>query len=214
MDSFFAHFATVFMGFFAIMNPIANTPIFMGLTAEDELKVKKQVAWRAVLLAFIIILAFSLLGKLIFTMFGISLPAFRVTGGILVLMIGFNMLQGEQSKVHSPSEDDNKKSIDSELSVAISPLAIPILAGPGTIATAMNFSADGKIEELSITIISFAILCVITYLSFIFGQKFIKFIGDSAIKVITRLMGLILAVIGMQMIIEGIYGAIRMFNKN
>jgi multiple antibiotic resistance protein len=97
------------------------------------------------------------------------------------------------------------------LSIAVTPLALPIMAGPGTIATAMNYSAHGGLAEVSITIAAFAVLCIITYAFFVSGQKLVEYIGEGAIQVITRMMGLILAVIGIQMVIEGVYGAIHMF---
>ncbi len=206
----FSHIITVFLGFFAIMNPIANTPIFLGLTAEENRETRKKIAFNSVLIAFGIVFIFSLLGKLIFEMFGISLPAFRITGGILVFIIGFQMLHGEHSRVHMPKKVHEEQSFESDLNIAISPLAMPILAGPGTISTAMNYSANGNIVNVITTIVCFGILCYITYLFFIFGEKFVKFLGEGAIKVITRLMGLILAVIGTQMVIEGILNAIKL----
>jgi multiple antibiotic resistance protein len=205
------HAAAVFMGFFAIMNPFANTPIFLGLTDGFDRQAIKAVALRAVSLAFLFILIFCLAGKLIFHLFGISLAAFRITGGILVFLIGYHMLQGQQSSMHSPSDEESGSSNKAALSIAVSPLALPILAGPGTIATAMNYSAHGGMAKISITIAAFAVLCIITYAFFVSGQKLVKYIGEGAIKVITRMMGLILAVIGIQMVIEGIYGAIHMF---
>ncbi|MCB2154108.1 MarC family protein [bacterium] len=204
MPKLFLHAATVFMGFFAIMNPIANVPIFLSLTASDDRQTSKAIALRSVALAFAIIALFALTGKLIFHLFGITLPAFRITGGLLVTLIGYHMLQGNQSSVHQLNEGDNQKCREAQLSVAVSPLAMPILAGPGTIATAMSFTADGGVAETSITIAAFAVLCVITYLLFVFGERFVSFIGAGALGVITRLMGLILAVIGVQMIIDGL----------
>src|SRR5210317_1715980 len=140
MENMLLHTGTVFMGFFAIMNPIANIPVFLGLTSDDDQQTTKAVAFQSLMLAFTIVAVFSLAGKVILDLFGITLPAFRITGGLLVFLIGFHMLQGNQSSVHQLNEEDTKKSRDAALSVAVSPLAIPILAGPGTIATAMNFS--------------------------------------------------------------------------
>ena len=210
MENAFLHAATVFMGFFAIMNPIANVPVFLGLTRGDDHQTIKAVAFRSLMLAFVIIAIFAISGKVIFGLFGITLPAFRITGGLLVLVIGFQMLQGNQSSTHQLSDKDNQKSREAALSVAVSPLAMPLLAGPGTIATAMNYSAEGGILAMLITIAAYGVLCVITYLCFIFGQKLVAFIGAGALGVITRMMGLILAVIGMQMVIEGIQGAIKL----
>ncbi|NOY70750.1 MAG: NAAT family transporter [Deltaproteobacteria bacterium] len=202
--------ATVFMGFFAIMNPIANVPIFLGLTADEDQPTIRAVALQSLILAFLIVAMFSVAGKIIFEMFGITLPAFRITGGLLVFLIGFHMLQGNHSSVHHLNKEDNQKSREAALSVAVSPLAMPILAGPGTIATAMNFSARGGLMEMVITISAFAALCVITYVLFVFGEKFVTFIGAGALGVITRMMGLILAVIGTQMVIEGLRGAFKL----
>ncbi|GBE13150.1 inner membrane protein [bacterium BMS3Bbin14] len=207
MESILMHVLTVFMGFFAIMNPIANVPIFLGLTGDDDEQTAAVVAFRSLLLAFLIVAVFSVAGKVIFELFGISLPAFRITGGLIVFLIGFHMLQGHSSSIHQPSEEDGPKHREAELSVAISPLAMPILAGPGTIATAMNFSARGGLSDMVVTIVTFAVLCVITYAFFVFGEKFVTFIGTSALGAITRMMGLILAVIGTQMVIEGLKGA-------
>ena len=214
MNAFIGHALSVFMGFFAIMNPIANTPVFLGLTAEESPEMRRKVAAKALIVSFVIILVFAAAGKLIFSLFGISLPAFRVMGGILVALVGYHMLQGgEHSSVQHPSEEDKRKSQEAELEVAITPLAMPILAGPGTIATAMNFASTGGVSEFVVMIGAFFILCVISYVFFISGERFVKYIGDNGIKVVTRLMGLILGVIGVQMLIDGIGGAVAEIQK-
>ena len=206
MDNLIAHTVTVFLGFFAIMNPVANTTVFLALTAKDDRETVRKIARNALLLTFVLIALFSVLGQVIFKMFGITLPAFRIMGGILVALIGYHMLQGAQSNVQNPTSDDVADSVEAPLSVAVSPLALPILAGPGTIATAMSFSAAGG-AEIIITIVAFGVLCMVTYLCFVFGQGMVRFLGQSGMNVVTRMMGLILAVIGVQMLIEGIKGA-------
>lgn len=210
MHEMTGHALTVFMGFFAIMNPVANTPVFLGLTAGYTPDIRRRVAAKALLYTFALIVIFSLLGKLIFSLFGITLPAFQITGGILVFMIGMQMLHGNQSSVHSPASGEQGKTIQGELSIAVTPLAIPLLGGPGTIATAMNFSSGGGLAELTITIVVFALLCIITYLFFVAGERLVHILGDNGLSVISRLMGLILAVIGTQMVITGISGAIKL----
>lgn len=214
MEAYIGHAISVFMGFFAIMNPIANTTVFLGLTAEDDDDTRRKIAIKALVVSFVIILIFSAAGKFIFDLFGITLPAFRIMGGILVALVGYQMLQGgEHSSVQHPSDEDKQKSKDAELAVAVSPLAMPILAGPGTIATAMNFASTGGVREFLVTIGAFFVLCIISYIFFISGERFVKYIGDNGIKVVTRLMGLILAVIGVQMLIQGISGAVSNFMK-
>lgn len=212
MEGLAAHILSVFMGFFAIMNPIANTPVFLGLTADDDTATRRQVATRALVASALIIIVFCAAGKFIFDMFGITLPAFRITGGILVGLVGFHMLNGgEHSSVQHPSDTDKAQSSEAALDKAISPLAMPILAGPGTIATAMNYASAGTVTEFVVTVSAFLVLCVITWLFFVFGERLVTFIGDNGIKVVTRLMGLILAVIGVQMLIGGIGGAVSAY---
>jgi multiple antibiotic resistance protein len=213
---------TVLMGFFAIMNPIANTPIFMGITADiPDRKQKNLIAFKSTFFAFIIVAAFTILGQLIFKMFGITLPAFQITGGILLFFIGYDLLQGKSSSFHHPStqvhEELQKKAADpdSATSIALTPLAIPILAGPGTIATAMNFvgmkTSLGHIEHLAVVIVAFALMCLITFVMFISANRIVDFLGKHIINVISRIMGLLLAVIATQMVISGIKNAIEMY---
>lgn len=206
MDDLPLQLFSVFMGFFAIMNPIANAPIFFGLTAQDDAQSTAKVAARAVIGAFVITAVFAVAGKLIFSLFGLTYPAFRIAGGALVFMIGLHMLQGQISRVHHPHSADDLDD-DSSQDVALFPLAMPILAGPGTLATAMNFSARGGIGSMLVVIVTFGLLCALTYLVFVFGERMVRFLGRSVLSVITRLMGLILAVLGVQMMIEGLLAA-------
>ena len=113
--------------------------------------------------------------------------------------------------MHRPQEDPAEGDPTDERNVAISPLAIPILAGPGTIATAMNYSATGSYVESAITIAAFSVLCVITFVAFLSGDRLIRILGRSGMDVVTRLMGLILAVVGTQMLIQGIHDAKSLF---
>jgi len=197
MNDLYTQLITVFLGFFAIMNPIANTAAFAGLVGDKDRAEQVKIASKALIITFFVILVFSILGKTIFHMFGITLPALRITGGILVFVVGYQMLNGGGSKMHSA---DSSSGSD----IAVSPLAVPLLAGPGTIATAMNYSASGGLMGITVTVSMFAVLCLITFVCFIFSSKILAVIGKSGLSIVTRLMGLILAVIGMQMLITGI----------
>ena len=204
MSDYVSQSLSAFMGLFAVMNPVANTPVFLGLTEGDSDGVRKRVARRAVLIAFLIVTVFCVFGASILRLFGITFPAFQIAGGIVVFGIGLKMLQGEQSRVHNPSKND--LDLEAELEVAISPLAVPILAGPGTITTAMTFVSRDRPLSILITVSAFLVLCAITYVFFVAGQRFIRYVGQGGVKVVTRFMGLILAVIGIQILIEGIKG--------
>jgi multiple antibiotic resistance protein len=208
MDGSMVHFSTVFMAFFAMMNPIANAPLFLSLTDGLDEATRRGIALRAVLLAFLIIALFAVLGRQIFTLFGITLPAFRIAGGILIGLVGYQLLHGQESSMNVPSAEDNLGSRDAALGIAITPLALPVLAGPGTIATAMNFSAGSTLPEVMRVLSALALVCLITFVAFRFSGAVVRFLGQNAIRVVSQLMGLILAVIGVQMLIVGIRGAI------
>jgi len=197
MENLFTYSLTVFTGFFAVMNPIANVPIFLGLTENTDEQTKKVISKKATLTAFIIVVAFVILGKFIFELFGITIPAFKITGGFLIFYIGFEMLQSKKSDIkHTKVEVDD--------GIAVSPLAIPILAGPGTIITATNFVTDANYIHIAIVITIFAIMCYMTYLAFVLSDRIIEKFGKNIIVVIGKIMGLIIAIIGTNMIIEGI----------
>ncbi len=211
---------TMLAGFFAIMNPIANIPIFLGLTDGYSVEARRRVALRSTLIAFITVAVFTVLGQLIFSMFGLTIPAFRIAGGVIIFLIGYQMLQGEMSAAHrtprireaaggEPSARPSSPSaIDEEgmLSVAISPLGVPLLAGPGTIVTAIGFSA-GHWRHAALSLVAFALLCATTWFGFVAGERSVRYLGNSFLTVITRLMGLILAVIGTEMLLTGLRGA-------
>lgn len=202
-------FATVFMAFFAIMNPLANSTLFVALTDGLQTRQQRLIAMRSVVVAFIIIALFAIAGRAIFSVFGITLPAFRIAGGALIGLIGYHMLQGESTSFHKPTHSDIQQSDESAVDIAVTPLGMPILAGPGTIATAMNFSAQASMLQIAEVLLAFALICGLTFVAFLCGPWFVRVLGRNAIKVVTRLMGLILAVIGVQMLIDGIRGAIN-----
>jgi multiple antibiotic resistance protein len=190
-------------GYFAIMNPISNTATFIGITAGDDAATKKTIAAKSLLLAFAIIAVVSVAGNLIFTVFGITLGAIRITGGVVVFVIGYNMLMGSGAAAQSPTKEDIASSREAQLGVAISPLAVPMLAGPGTIATAMSFASGGWIH-IAVSLAAFAVICFVTYLCFMGSDKLVAYLGQNGLAVMTRLMGLIVASIGVGMFLTGI----------
>ena len=197
------------MAFFALMTPPAMPSAFAALMAGCDAAAEKQAARRALGVAFGIVLAFSTAGKLIFELFGITLPALRIAGGMLLFVIGFQMLQGQPSRVHHPGAGE-APSRGAALSAAVTPLGTPMMAGPGTIATAANLSASADFSSAAITVGAFALLCLITYPCLIWGKALVRRMGESAMGVITRMMGLILSVVGVQMALAGIKEAFHL----
>jgi len=198
MEDLMTYGLTVFMGFFAIMNPIANTPIFLGLVEGEDKERKREIARTASITAFMIVVAFVFTGKYIFELFGLTIPAFKIAGGILIFYVGFEMLMSKKSQVHSNDNQEDKSNL------AISPLAIPILAGPGTIVTAMNFVTDATYIHIAIVVSIFGLMILLTYLAFSLSDLIVKKVGGNLIAIIGKLMGLILTIIGTGMVTEGI----------
>lgn len=190
-----------FMAFFAIMNPISNLPAYMALVADDSQKISRKIAFRSLLIAFVIITVFIFSGDFIFKVFGITIVSFRIAGGILVAVIGYHMINGN----HSPSyKGMEQQAVNSDpMSIAISPLAMPLFAGPGTITTALSL-ANGGLQNQLITVVAFALLCVITYLLLRSAKQIAGFLGENLMKIITKMMGLLLFSIGIQMIIVSV----------
>lgn len=200
---------TVFLGFFAILNPIGNTPLLLSMVGDADQKIIKKVAFKSVLVAFIIITIFSLFGHIIFKLFNITLPSFQIAGGIIVFFIGYDLLKGKPANARKSELKDSSAIYED---MAISPLGTPLLAGPGTITAAMNFVGEGKSFLITIlVIIVFAAVCLITYLMFVLSKKIADKLKPSLIKTISRIMGLILAVIAVEMLIQGIYNVIKNF---
>ncbi|KAF5438460.1 MarC family protein [Pediococcus sp. EKM202D] len=195
-------FLLSFTAFFAIMNPFANLPMFVSLTADNSRKEVNAIARLAFIVATVIVALFALLGNYIFSIFGINLSALRIMGGIILGLIGYHMIQGNVSPIQHDPKQSVKDSVNSNnTDVAISPLAMPVLAGPGTIATTMNLSSS---TNPFIVISAFVVLSVITYFIFIYGEQIMAKLGNNIVNVITKLMGLILATIGVRMLIMGV----------
>ena len=196
-----SQFFYAFMAFFAIMNPISNLPAYMALVADDSQKISRKIAFRSLLIAFVIITVFIFSGDFIFKVFGITIVSFRIAGGILVAVIGYHMINGN----HSPSyKGMEQQAVNSDpMSIAISPLAMPLFAGPGTITTALSL-ANGGLQNQLITVVAFALLCVITYLLLRSAKQIAGFLGENLMKIITKMMGLLLFSIVIQMIIVSV----------
>lgn len=201
VKSMSSQFFYAFMSFFAIMNPISNLPAYMALVADDSQKISRKIAFKSLLIAFIIVTVFVFSGDLIFKVFGITIVSFRIAGGILVAVIGYHMINGN----HSPSyKGMEQQAVNSDpMSIAISPLAMPLFAGPGTITTALSL-ANGGLRNQLITVVAFALLCVITYLLLRSAKQIAGFLGENLMKIITKMMGLLLFSIGIQMIIVSV----------
>lgn len=202
MKDIFTFALTVFTGLIAMMNPIVNIPAFLGIAGHYNKEEKYILVKKATIVAFIILIGFLLLGKFIFSVFDITIPAFKITGGLLIFKIGFDMLQSKPSPVEKTNVVQEKQPFDD--SIAVSPLAIPLLSGPGAIVTTMDFVSDTSYIHMLVVVIVVSLVVFINYLALRSGDIIVQKLGHNVIDVLGKLMGLILAIMGTGMIIAGI----------
>lgn len=168
MDELLTYSLSVFTGLFAITNPITNVPVFLGVVEHKDESAKKRIAKKSCITAFLILASFVLAGKYIFEIFDITIPSFKITGGILIFYVGFEMILSKKSNVRTSGI------VDTDDTVAITPLAIPFIAGPGAIVTAMNFVSDVSYIQFVIMLLIIALVIGMNFLAFSFSQSHCK----------------------------------------
>lgn len=195
-----------FTSFFTLINPLGVMPVFMTMTSSLSVKQRNRTALRAVIIAFFTLLAFAFSGQLLFNFFGISVDSFRIVGGIIFFFVGYDMLQARLGKTKI-DEEDIKTYVDD---ITITPLAIPMICGPGAITNAIVLMEDANTYTLKIILLAsiFAIMLV-TYLILFFSSKIIDFLGETGNKVMMRLMGLIVMVIAVEFFFSGLKPILR-----
>ena len=189
---------------FSMMNPIGNVGVFAGMTTDRPAAEARRIAWTCAGAIAITLLIVAWTGSLLLEFFGITVDSLRAAGGVIVLMIGLHMLSNKSGHQHSPAELEDAKP---RASIAVVPLAIPIVAGPGTMATVL-VAAQQHPSVLSKVEISVAImaLAALTGLLFSVATPISKWLGESGMGVVTRVMGMILAAIAMGMLAAGLKG--------
>jgi len=190
-----------FTSFFTLINPLSTMPLFMTMTSELTVKERNHTAKKATLVALVTIVIFALSGQLLFNFFGISVNSFRIVGGIIFFIMGMDMLQARIGKVKI--KDSEVKTYINDISVT--PLAIPMLCGPGAITNSIVMMEDASTFIRKIVLFgSILLVLLITYLVFYSSSRIIKIIGQTGINVMMRLMGLILMVIAVEFFFSGL----------
>ena len=192
-----------FSSLFALLNPIGIAPIILSLTENYNLDEYKKLIRKSSFFACMILLIFAFMGKIIFSFYSITIHAFKIAGGILFLRIGLNMLEAKVSRTKSTPKESEEA--ESNTDIALSPIGIPLIAGPGAITSIMILSSQtSSYIDKCIVHINILITLIITYIILLLGKKISKKIGTTGIRIIQRIMGLILLVISIQFIINGI----------
>ena len=201
MGDLFQFALLAFTSIFTIVNPFSTMPVFLTMTSELTEKAQRATAKKAVIAAFITLLAFAFSGQFIFQFFGISTHAFRIVGGIIFFQMGFDMLQARLTRVKVSQEEVKSYVTD----ISITPLAIPMICGPGAITNSIVMMQDARDFSYKIVLIlSILIVMLITYFVLSASSKISKILGDTGNKVLLRLMGLIVMVIAVEFFISGL----------
>lgn len=190
-----------FTSFFTLINPLGTMPVYMTMTASLSEKARAKTARKASIVAFFTILLFAFSGELLFSFFGISVNSFRVVGGVIFFLMGMDMLQARLAK--TKINDSEVKTYVNDIS--ITPLAIPMICGPGAISNAIVLMEKAKAIEMKIVLIgSIFVVMLLTYLILYSSSRIIKFLGETGNNVMMRIMGLIVMVIAVEFFFSGL----------
>lgn len=193
----------VFTSFFTLINPLGTMPIFMTMTATLSKQRRKQTAKKATIIAFLTIVAFAFSGHILFDFFGISVNSFRIVGGVIFFTMGWDMLQARLGNI---KHTDDEEKIDAYVDdISITPLAIPMICGPGAITNAIILMEDAQNYTQKVAlIVVIGLVLLITYLILIGASKITDRLGVTGNKVMMRLMGLIVMVIAVEFFFSGL----------
>lgn len=190
-----------FTSFFTLTNPLGTMPVFLTMTNGMNDHERKAIVRRATIVSFITLMVFTFSGQFLFKFFGISSNGFRIAGGFIIFKIGFDMLQARYSNAKLKEEEVKTYADD----ISITPLAIPMLCGPGAIANAIMLMDDASTLSLKGTLTGIiALVYFITFLILQASTRLVRILGETGNNVMMRLMGLILMVIAVECFVSGL----------
>ena len=215
MDELFAFGIFCFVSLFAMIEPLGTMPMFISMTSSMPPAKQRATAKKAVLVAYITLLTFAFTGQLIFRFFGISVESLKVVGGILFFLIGYEMLQAKHSQT-TTSPDEGKRGPeepsvpDQDADISLTPLGIPLIAGPGAIANVIVLWNEAvTIPRRFMVLLAISVVLALTLAIFLGARRVSKFLGDAGNKVLLRLMGLITMVIAVEFFFSGLTPIVR-----
>lgn len=194
---------------FFVIDPLANMPIFLTITSGDSAEQRRRTAVRAAIAAWVTLSTFAIAGGLIFKALGISLGAFKIAGGLMLLLMAIDMMRAQPSPTRSTAEEQSE-GIERD-DVAIMPLAIPMLAGPGAIATVMVLMSRAAWDPVrsSAVFVAVTVTCVASWLLMRYAANAERLLPKALLRAIERLMGLLLAAVAVEFIAGGIRDMIQ-----
>jgi multiple antibiotic resistance protein len=192
-----------FSTLFAIVDPVTLAGPFLAMTATDSSDSRRRTALRAVGLSTAVLIFFAFAGQKILDLLGISLPAFQIAGGILLFVVSFDMIYGRPHRSQQTEEEENEGAEKAD--VAVFPLAIPLLAGPGAIASVLMLSNRALTMISMVTLIlAIGLVMVVSLVVLLLSGNILKFFGQITINTISRLMGIVVASLGVQFVISAV----------
>lgn len=201
MNELFAFGLLAFTSFFTLINPIGTMPIFMTMTASLDNANRTRTARKASIVALLTIILFSFSGQLLFNFFGISVHSFRVVGGVIFFLVGMDMLQARLNRVKI-AENEVKAYVND---ISITPLAIPMICGPGALTNAIVMMQDAETVEKKIVLIAvITLVMLLTYIVLYSSSRITNLLGETGNNVLMRLMGLIVMVIAVEFFFSGL----------
>ncbi len=202
-------FLSAFAVLFVIIDPPGCAPIFATLTHGTSRKHQRVMAFKSVFVASIILFGFAYAGEFIFEKLGISLDALRVAGGIMLFIIGLNMVFERRTEKRENRAEDVLEEVEDPEDISVFPMGIPMIAGPGTMASLLILKSDVSewTQEMAIMAALAAVL-IVTWLSFLVAGPLMKLMGKNFTDVLTRVLGVLLATLAAQFVIDGISGAL------
>lgn len=192
-----------FSSLLAIINPLSAAPMYLALTEGYAPAQRRRTLRSAVLTAFVVLAVFALLGGFIFQVFGITLDAFRIAGGIIFFGIGMDMLQAKRTRGKTTEEEEQEGRTKED--VGITPLGIPMITGPGAITTVMVLMTQATdAVRVAVVFAAVGVVLAIAWLVLTAAPRLVRFFGQTGLNVMTRIMGLLVTVIAVQFIVDGV----------
>lgn len=190
-----------FTSFFTLTNPLGTMPVFLTMTNGMDEKERKHIVKRATIISFIILIAFTFCGQFLFKFFGISTNGFRIAAGIIIMKIGYDMLQARYTNTKLRDEEIKTYADD----ISVTPLSIPMLCGPGAIANGIIMMDDANTWALKGTMVGvIALVYILTYIILRLSTRLVVLMGETGNNVMMRLMELILMVIAVEFFASGV----------
>ncbi|TLY22714.1 MAG: NAAT family transporter [Nitrospirae bacterium] len=213
MDALLTFFVTAFVSLFVTLDAVGNVPIFLSITPHNSEAERAAMVTRAALAVFAVLALFAACGNFIFKFFGVTIEAFRIVAGLLLLKIAFDMMEAKPARVrHTPEEDAEGAQRED---IAIIPLAIPLLSGPGSISNVIALTGQVTkspkvLPAFALLLLAIALNALIAYIVLRSATAVSRLLKESGMRIFTRVMGLILAAIAVQFVLAGIKEAFHL----